>query len=63
MYLLCSTCNTAIGLFKDNKDSLQRAIQYLSQTSVLDSADPMCDDGSPTEINPAIPQGDQLDKQ
>jgi len=61
--LLCHACNTAIGSLKDNVGSLQRAIQYLSQTSVLDSPDPLCDDGSPTEINPAIPQGDQLDKQ
>lgn len=59
--LLCSHCNTALGLFKDNKDSLQRAIQYLQQTAVLDSPAPMCDDGSTPEINPAIPQEDQLD--
>ena len=59
--LLCSNCNTALGLFKDNKDSLQRAIQYLQQTAVLDSPAPMCDDGSTPEINPAIPQEDRLD--
>jgi|TARA_R110000850_G_scaffold3472_16_gene16748 hypothetical protein len=27
---LCHNCNTAIGLFKDDKDSLSRAIEYLT---------------------------------
>lgn len=27
--LLCHGCNNALGLFKDNKDSLLRAIEYL----------------------------------
>ena len=40
--LLCHTCNTAIGLFKDNIDSLQRAILYLQRASVLDGAADLC---------------------
>ncbi len=31
--LLCSSCNRALGLFKDNVDSLIRAIRYLSPQS------------------------------
>jgi len=27
--LLCTNCNTALGLLKDNKSALQRAIDYL----------------------------------
>jgi hypothetical protein len=33
--LLCSACNTAIGLFRDNRDFLSRAIWYLTPTSEL----------------------------
>jgi len=29
--LLCGNCNRAIGLFKDNVDLLQNAINYLNQ--------------------------------
>ena len=29
--LLCSTCNTALGLLGDNKDNLLEAIKYLSR--------------------------------
>lgn len=29
--LLCAPCNMAIGLFKDNPEYLQQAIQYLQQ--------------------------------
>ena len=29
--LLCSSCNTGLGLFKDNPDLLKAAIEYLSQ--------------------------------
>lgn len=28
--LLCTNCNTAIGLFEENKDNLLRAIEYLN---------------------------------
>ena len=28
--LLCSSCNTALGLLKDNTNSLQNAIEYLN---------------------------------
>lgn len=28
--LLCTRCNTALGLFSDNTETLQRAIEYLS---------------------------------
>ena len=28
--LLCSNCNTALGLFKDNTDTLRKAIKYLT---------------------------------
>jgi len=31
--LLCSNCNTALGLFKDNVDRLQKAIQYLARNT------------------------------
>lgn len=31
--LLCDLCNTALGKFKDNKEILQRAIQYLDDNS------------------------------
>ena len=27
--MLCSSCNTALGLFKDNKDTLTNALNYL----------------------------------
>ena len=55
--LLCSNCNTALGLFKDNKDSIQRAIQYLEQSATIDTTAPMCEDRSTTAINPTIPSG------
>ena len=55
--LLCNHCNTAVGLFKDNKDFLKKAIQYLEQSATLDSAAPMCEDRSTAEINPTIPSG------
>ena len=29
--LLCTKCNVALGLFKDNKDSLINAIEYLTE--------------------------------
>jgi hypothetical protein len=29
--LLCKSCNTALGLFKDNKDSLKSALIYLDE--------------------------------
>jgi len=31
--LLCSNCNTALGLFKDSQDSLLSAIQYLRKSN------------------------------
>jgi hypothetical protein len=31
--LLCGTCNTAIGLFKENIETLQNAIKYLQNTN------------------------------
>ena len=61
--LLCHSCNTAIGLFKDNKDSLMKAYSYLVGAIVVDSPIAVCDDSLPAEINPAIPQGDQSEKQ
>ena len=32
--LLCDCCNRALGLMRDNKDLLQKAIQYLNQNSL-----------------------------
>lgn len=32
--LLCSRCNTAIGLFKDNKEAMKKAIAYLTADEV-----------------------------
>lgn len=32
--LLCSNCNTGLGLFKDNPESLQAAIEYLKRTDL-----------------------------
>ena len=32
--LLCHGCNTAIGLFKENKETMKNAINYLSQAGV-----------------------------
>jgi hypothetical protein len=29
--LLCSHCNTGLGLFRDNKELLQKAIDYLNE--------------------------------
>lgn len=29
--LLCSTCNTGLGMFKENKEYLQNAIKYLDK--------------------------------
>lgn len=29
--VLCSNCNTALGLLKDNKNTLKEAIKYLNQ--------------------------------
>tara|TARA_B100001123_G_scaffold394691_1_gene475673 strand:+ start:435 stop:857 length:423 start_codon:yes stop_codon:yes gene_type:complete len=34
--LLCSNCNTALGLFKDNNKSMQKAISYLIHNEKLD---------------------------
>lgn len=31
--LLCRYCNLGLGNFKDNKDSLKRAIEYLTRTT------------------------------
>jgi hypothetical protein len=30
--LLCRSCNVGLGMFKDNAESLHRAIEYLSKT-------------------------------
>ena len=32
--LLCVTCNTGLGAFKDNVDLMQKAIEYLNETSL-----------------------------
>ena len=29
--LLCGNCNTGLGMFKDNKQNLNKAIQYLEK--------------------------------
>ena len=34
--LLCSNCNTALGLFKDNNKNMHRAINYLINNEKLD---------------------------
>ena len=34
--LLCSNCNTALGLFKDNNKSMHKAISYLIHNEKLD---------------------------
>jgi hypothetical protein len=33
--MLCHNCNTALGLIKDNEDTLVRLIQYLEQSKQL----------------------------
>lgn len=32
--LLCTSCNTGIGLFKDNPDILMKAIKYLERSKI-----------------------------
>ena len=32
--LLCTTCNTGLGAFKDNVEVMQKAIEYLNETSL-----------------------------
>lgn len=36
--LLCSLCNTGLGMFKDNEQSLKKALKYLKQTKEMDNA-------------------------
>lgn len=43
--LLCGSCNRALGLFKDNKDSLLRAIKYLENKLVLKADMPIVYEG------------------
>ena len=31
--LLCSQCNTALGLLKDNPDNIQKALEYIIESS------------------------------
>lgn len=33
--LLCSSCNTALGLFKDREDLMERAVEYLKRGGQL----------------------------
>lgn len=61
--LLCHTCNTAIGLFKDSQETLVKAHNYLVRFSSLDTPIALCHNGEATQINPAIPQGDHSEKQ
>ena len=35
--VLCNNCNTALGLFKDNQKVMKDAIQYLEQSTQLQS--------------------------
>ena len=35
--VLCNNCNTALGLFKDNQKVMKNAIQYLEQSTQLQS--------------------------
>jgi hypothetical protein len=61
--LLCHSCNTGIGLFKDNEQNLMKAYNYLVSAIVVDTRPTLCHNGLPAEINPAIPQGDHSEKQ
>jgi hypothetical protein len=35
--MLCKSCNSALGLFKDNPNVLRKAVDYLDSTSTIDS--------------------------
>lgn len=35
--LLCKNCNTALGLFKDNTDIMERAIEYVKKYSMQEA--------------------------
>ena len=61
--LLCHFCNTGIGLFKDDQQNLMKAYNYLVGATAVDSPIAVCDDSLPAEINPAIPQREQSEKQ
>ena len=40
--LLCSMCNTGLGMFRDNRESLAKAIDYLKEHPPLQTKDGRC---------------------